>query len=394
MAIERALEPHSAADRILRSFGIFVGLGYVAYLVLSLPAIDAQTSIMATWWTPLALVTSFGPGIMLLSIIFRRGAVLVPRLATLCGLGYLIAIGTWPIAWNGVPVDSHLGIWLCSFPGLSSLAAAAAWRARWVFAHLLVVTVAAQIANHAARDPKSPLLPELVNGLGFSAVVVGAAVMAIRTGRVMDETRTETFAAAASAAAVEARGVERERFDALIHDGVMATLLSAGNEGVNSLLRRQSRSTLAQLDRLRVGEVTSQMFDVAGTLAHLRLAATDVDQTIRIRTSVEPGAETIAIPADVARAMGAGLAEAVRNSLRHAGSRAERAISVAVSDIALHVVVADNGVGFDAAAVPPHRLGLAVSIRGRMRQLPGGSATIESRPEVGTRVQLSWIGAE
>jgi signal transduction histidine kinase len=56
----------------------------------------------------------------------------------------------------------------------------------------------------------------------------------------------------------------------------------------------------------------------------------------------------------------------------------------------LRVDVIDDGVGFDLRSVPPHRLGLAVSIRGRMAHLPGGSALVQSQPGRGARVVISW----
>ncbi len=54
------------------------------------------------------------------------------------------------------------------------------------------------------------------------------------------------------------------------------------------------------------------------------------------------------------------------------------------------LVVRDDGIGFDAAAVPPARMGIAVSIVGRMRTLPGGDARVDARPGAGTTVTLTW----
>jgi signal transduction histidine kinase len=61
-----------------------------------------------------------------------------------------------------------------------------------------------------------------------------------------------------------------------------------------------------------------------------------------------------------------------------------------VSGHDVEVTVLDDGQGFDPAAVRPGRLGLSVSIVERMEALPGGRATIVSRPGVGTRVSISW----
>ncbi|WP_348536948.1 ATP-binding protein, partial [Nocardia carnea] len=92
----------------------------------------------------------------------------------------------------------------------------------------------------------------------------------------------------------------------------------------------------------------------------------------------------------------AALAEAVRNSLRHAGvpaRRVRREVTVTVGAGGLLVVLRDDGKGFDRAAVPPDRLGIAASILGRMRQLPGGAGFVESAPGHGTTVTLMWGSA-
>ena len=51
------------------------------------------------------------------------------------------------------------------------------------------------------------------------------------------------------------------------------------------------------------------------------------------------------------------------------------------------VFVRDRGVGFDPAAVPEDRHGIAESIRGRLERA-GGSASVVSTPGEGTEVEL------
>ena len=55
---------------------------------------------------------------------------------------------------------------------------------------------------------------------------------------------------------------------------------------------------------------------------------------------------------------------------------------------AVSVFVRDRGRGFDPAAVPDDRKGLAESVRARMERR-GGSATIRSVPGEGTEVVLT-----
>ena len=54
------------------------------------------------------------------------------------------------------------------------------------------------------------------------------------------------------------------------------------------------------------------------------------------------------------------------------------------------VTVRDEGAGFEPGAVDPYRLGLRVSIRGRLAAVRGGSARVTSTPGRGTTVTLDW----
>ncbi len=58
-----------------------------------------------------------------------------------------------------------------------------------------------------------------------------------------------------------------------------------------------------------------------------------------------------------------------------------------VTETELAVYVRDRGAGFDPAAVPDDRRGIAESIRGRLERA-GGSATVVSTPGEGTEVEL------
>ena len=99
---------------------------------------------------------------------------------------------------------------------------------------------------------------------------------------------------------------------------------------------------------------------------------------------------TTAVPAEVAAAFAEAAAEAIRNSIQHAGTRPHRRVVAQIGERSIVLEVVDDGVGFDPSSLPPHRLGIAVSIRGRLAAIPGGSATITSVPGDGTIVRLEW----
>ncbi|WP_068147646.1 sensor histidine kinase [Rhodococcoides corynebacterioides] len=380
----------SAADRIMRMFGRFIGAGYVFYVLVSIPAIVQTASITRPWWTPVALVLFFGPGLALAVVAFVGSIRAITMLAVACMVGYLVGLATWPLGWTGASFVESEPVWFSFFPALAALGAAITTTPARVFLYLAVVTVGAQTVNYTVREPvdRSPLVPDVVYGFGFGIIFVGAAVMAARTGRLLDRTRASSYAQAARSATLEARSVERRRFDGLIHDGVMSTLLAASRPDAGDAVARQARTTLAELDALRDDAGSADDFSGDDVLAHLRAAATAVDGSIPMTVHASDAAVT-RYPAEAIRTVGAALAEAVRNSVRHAGE-ARREVEVTVAADEVHVVVRDDGIGFDTDSVPAHRLGVRVSIVDRMARLSGGSAELRSAPGAGTRVDLWW----
>lgn len=373
-------------------FARFTSVGYAAYLVILWPSITELAPRMDPWWTPTIVVVVFGCGLLPGALSFRTDTQAMCSSAALAATVFLVAVASWPAAWNGPDLPASDGVWLAAFPGLASLAAVLAWPIPVAFAHLIIGCTAVQTINLAARDgaQAAMLIPDISFAIMFCTLFVGGAAMALRTGRLLDATTDETYAAAADVAAQRARIVERERFDALIHDNVLSTLLAASHGQPHSLVGRLSETTLAELDNLRTGSEPGQPFSLEHALVHLRTAVAEADDRARfdvIHVNAEP---LPLLPTESIRALGAALSEAVRNSRLHAGPDAVRAITVTVTATAIRIMLTDNGSGFVSSAVAPHRLGIAVSILGRMRAIPGGSAHVDTRLGVGTTVHLGW----
>lgn len=166
-------------------------------------------------------------------------------------------------------------------------------------------------------------------------------------------------------------------------------MLAAGRQGNTDSVRRQAAVTLTKLDS---GPITLARVPAATAMAQLRAGVLDVDLTQAITARVDAGA--VDPPADVADVIDAAICEAVRNSILHAGPGTTRTVALHITDRGIDATVADDGAGFSPGDVPPHRLGLAVSVLGRLRELPGGSAGITTAPGEGTTVDLHWADPE
>ena len=111
-------------------------------------------------------------------------------------------------------------------------------------------------------------------------------------------------------------------------------------------------------------------------------------------TFVEPGSPVL-LPAEAAKEVAAAVSAALDNVRQHAGgpdgSPAQAWIVVEDEPEAVLVTVRDDGPGLPegrlADAEAEGRMGVALSIRGRLRDL-GGSAELSSVPGQGTEVEL------
>jgi len=369
-------------------FGRFICAGYLFYLLFVVPAALAQEHLTATWWMPCALLAIFGTGIALGVATFVSDVRWIARLASANALAFLAASILWLPAWTGEASTSTA--WQSVFPGVAGLSAAAAWRPRVALTYLATVVFVVQGTNYLLVHDTTGyrFVPELAFALMFCGVFSAAAIVAFRTGHVLDSTVADTERSVVAAATAAARTVERERFDALVHDQVMSTLLASGRDTTDGPVAAQARRALETFDSLRRGDDTDRSLDVEQVLARFRSAVSDVDEDIDFTARVSDAVSQY-YPREVIRTVAAAAAEAVRNSVRHAGAGTRRAVRVDLGPRSVRVIVVDDGHGFDPRAVDPHRMGIRASIHGRMRALAGGASQIDSAPG-GTTVTLAW----
>jgi signal transduction histidine kinase/phage shock protein PspC (stress-responsive transcriptional regulator) len=308
------------------------------------------------------------------------------------GRGQLVALGA--LAAGGLLLLEHLG----AFSGLSTLVplglalaglalvwrqADEAQRARWRAtasgprgltralggAALLAAGVAGFLATRgelgAARDG---LLSTLV-------VVVGIAVL---TGpfwlRMTADLRAERRE--------RIRSQERAEVAAHVHDSVLQTLALIQKAADDP--REVARLARGQERELR-GWLYKPPGDATGRFAAaLEQAAAEVEEAHRVAV------ELVVVGDRAIDARGGAIVAAAReamvNAAKHSGVDRVQVYAEVEQD-RLVVFVRDRGAGFDPAAVPADRFGLAQSVIGRMER-NGGTAEVRSTPGEGTEVRL------
>ena len=306
----------------------------------------------------------------------------------------------------GAAFDTSWGGWVTGPLGVALIGAALVWReadteqrTRWrsgagaVFAggRMALLRVLAGIALVASGIAVFLLNQGDLGQLRLAllaavATLVGVAVLTVpwwlRLMRALGEERRARI-----------RTEERAEIAAHLHDSVLQTLAliqqqSDSSREVRRLARGQERELRCWLYGPRGYERVAQAptEGAAPTFAAtLHAVAGEVEDTYAVGVQVvvvgDGGLdESLSALTQASR-------EAMVNAAKHAGV-AEVSVYAGVEPVQVHVFVRDRGVGFDPAAVPDDRHGLADSIRGRMER-HGGTVMLRTAPGEGTEVQLA-----
>ncbi|MFD9870517.1 MacS family sensor histidine kinase [Streptomyces niveus] len=162
----------------------------------------------------------------------------------------------------------------------------------------------------------------------------------------------------------------------LVSSGLVPTTRTSEDSSLGAVVR-----TMDDAEHAEDGSDGGGLWDLRTLLAPLSGSAV---------TLAEPGAPVLLRPA-AARELAAAVSAALDNVRKHAGDGARSWILVEDSPDEVIVTVRDDGPGIPegrlAQAEGEGRLGVALSIRGRLREL-GGTAELISVPGQGTEVEL------
>jgi signal transduction histidine kinase len=384
-------DPEHAETRVLRTIVVVFGITTVAFFALTLGTVLAEAPYLQPWWTLVAATVVFGvPPALAVTGRFLRRRTLQVALGGYA-IGFLLVVLSFVPAMTVWPMPIDLPPWPLVLTAIGTVAAALAWRPAAVWLYL--------IANIAAMAPVRYIADGYENlglaaqdaffSFAFSAIFTIIASVSVSNARAADRAAAAARAAASRASSAQARVRERARLDALVHDEIMTTFLYAtvGTPELDGAVARQARRALDQLHSLGTGGPAT--IGAVEFASRLRAA---VSLSERVSLTVE-GTRMAELPSEVVEAFVEAAAEAVRNSLAHAypgNARGEVAVTLRQSDTGVTVRVADEGVGFQPRLVEAHRLGIRVSIVGRLAVVAGCVAAIDSTPGSGSRVTLSW----
>lgn len=391
----KALPGGLAQTRFLRTTALFFGIATVVFGALALPTIQAQVPVMDGLWSAAALLAVFGLPLGMAVAALWSSVPSIKRWAAVIAVAQLLVLLTWvPFMRTAeLPADASQP-WVFGVTAFGATGAAMAWAGKWLWLYL-PATGLLVLMDRALSSPQPVMVPldDALYAVMFSAVFAPLVSVSLLRGRELDDAAADAREETAAEAAHRAEHRQRSRVNALLHDQVLVTLLVAAqtNTRLQDLAAAQATTTLARIKDYESDEHPIAAMQARDFVWHLQAVATESDPDAAFTYEITDAAT--AVGADAAYAIAEGLAEALRNVLRHAevpGRELHRAVHVGMTRSSVRVDVLDDGRGFDPTAVPSARLGIMVSIRERMATLPGGSSEVVSVPGQGTRVALEW----
>jgi len=354
------------------------GFGVAAYVAgwLLLPAEGADGSIASRALNDrrgLALAAGLGS---LLIILLTIASALGARWLSSVAWALVVSVVGITLIWRNTPPDEHAVLRRLADPVLGMAGAGGRRRPllRIVAAALLLIIGLAALLSGRSAHLLAPLAGLL---LVITAIVIMLGPWWLRIARDLVLERQ-----------ARARAEERADMAAHLHDSVLQTLALIQRRAdqpqqVIQLARAQERELRSWLfDGLPPGSADGQGMTLAGGV---RL----IQQEVEAQHGITVEAVTVGDCEldDDLNALLAAAREATVNAAKWSGAPAV-ALFAEVEPAEVVLFVRDRGRGFDPAAVPGDRKGLAESIRARVAR-HGGSVTVRSAPGEGTEVSLT-----
>ena len=309
---------------------------------------------------------------------------------------YVLAIATWPLASRSALHPDDGKPWLYYLLTVATAMAAIAFTPRVAALYLFVVPACYGIAAFVTSDQVAIQADAILSAI-YSIIVGGIVLIVIAMLRQASSTVDRAQAAAlesyAEAVRQHATEVERVQVDAIVHDSVLTTLLSAARAmtpEAQALSAQMAANAIGFLQRAAViGPDDGSTVSSTALARRITLAAEELGVPFDVRSK---GFVPRAIPTPAAEAVFSAAMQAMVNSVQHAGKDATVSRWLAIREIAhagLEVEVGDTGTGFAPGEVPTERLGVRVSILERVANA-GGGAEVDSQPGEGTVVTIRW----
>ena len=376
-------------SRAVAGFGIVFG-------AQAIPAMLAQYSFAEPVWAMVAIPIVYA------SLVFSLLCALAKRFvvgsARVVAFIYIAALVTWPM-FVADPAQVQSGDhWLYQLTTVATASAAIGFRTRIATIYLVVVPLIYGVIRALPQGGTGPVELGFFNAV--YAIILGAAVLVIVTmlrvaASNVDTAQQTALSRYSRAVRQHATEVERVQVDAIVHDSVLTTLLTAARAHGD---REQALAGRMAADAMRHLADAALVTPDDGSTVRFRQLADRLGAAARgmpVAFSVRRrGVDARVIPASTAESLYSAAMQAMVNSAQHAGGPGVRRWLhvTGMPEGLIEIVVGDAGGGFDLASVPEERLGVRRSIVERTAS-GGGTAEVASAPGRRPVVTRLWSGA-
>lgn len=311
---------------------------------------------------------------------------------------YLVALAAWPLLVTDPAqgVEARPWLWyLCNVATTGAAIAFATWPAAAFAVVVPVLYGIVRLTPAGGAASLESVALDVVYALVLGGVLLVLITLLRTAASDVDLAQGAALARYSTAVRQHAADIERLEVDALVHDSVLTTLLSAAGARTDEQRRIAARMASMAIRHLSDAGEPDGAEDASetGIVAlgrRLRDAADALPVSFGVSVAGDPGT---ALPGTVAESMIGAAVQAMTNSSQHAGANVRRRVEVrGTADGRTRIDVVDDGRGFDLETATSERIGIRVSIFDRVRRV-GGETTITSAPGEGTRVSLSWSPA-
>lgn len=404
---ERVSSPGEYRLHVRRLVALFAGLGVLEIGILSGPTVYLTEGVKpvtaALLLAPIVVLAVVIAGVAAGTIYLRRcgrprrdlmrraDRLLAGLLAAL--LGIYVAVACVLAATRLLPIAAPGDVLARMHPMLGwyfviAAAAAVVLTRRWRFTFVVALAPLLVMVNATAiGELQFVSVEDVMLDMATNLATIGALTWLLRLAETSDASGTRQRAQAVELAARQASTRAQHEANSFIHDHILSALIAVAN-GLpdRAALRGSARQAL---DSLSAGTAVASPVAARALLDDVAGRVGVMAGEIRTDVVLTRGHE---IPPEVAQAITEATLEAVRNSLRHAGSKdtsVMRRVTLTSGTCGITIEVNDNGRGFDPAVAGRGRHGVSGSIIARMQDV-GGRATVDSAPGEGACVTLRW----
>ena len=265
---------------------------------------------------------------------------------------------------------------------------------------VLVITLIGTLAFGArAGESRAPLVTARTEFRALARLAESSVAQGAELSRERDVRRRAEQDAELNQQLLTQSLEEKIRLGRDLHDGIIQSLYAVGLtiEAVRTLVKSDPAEADRRLEQTRaaLNDTIREVRDYIGGLAPERLrragfafaleklvAELCAARGTQFDIKIEPEAASVLTPEQTAEALQIAR-EAVSNALRHGGA-SRLTLRLHAAGGTIHLLIQDDGVGFDAARIRPAGHGLS-NMRARAARI-GASIEVTSQPGQGARV--------